>query len=161
MTFCPPQRLGNIHTAWGTEAIRGLRTVTPQRTGCGGRDGPGTITPHRGPGGKGGRPRTITPHRGPGEGGGTGRGLSPLREVRVGRDRLRTLRDSGAATGLPAALPAALGLWCRTVVRDNLRPQRPALPQPVRLAHSGTVGPRRDAGARSEAQPWPGPRARK
>lgn len=73
---------------------------------------------------------------------------SSLEERQPGIKRgVRHGRCLGVRPRSEPSLPAVLGLWGPAVIRDHLRPQGPAQPQPIRLAHgtSGTAtrGPRR------------------
>lgn len=93
---------------------------------------------------------------------------SSLKERQPGIKRgVRHGRCLGVRPRSEPSLPAVLGLWGPAVIRDHLRPQGPALPQPIRLAHgtSGTAtrGPRRPPPTRrtevtQKAPPPPGER---
>ena len=89
--------------------------------------------------GRGALGRTMTQRRGR-RASGTPRGESPLPPAKQGCRGLNEAPATVAALGAQPrsrpGLPAALGLRCPVVVvRDHLRPQGPALPQPVSLGH--------------------------
>ena len=70
---------------------------------------------------------------------GAPRGESPLPPVKPGprglNEALAAVTASGSRSRSGPGLPAALGLRDPGIVRDDLRPHGPALPQPIRLAH--------------------------
>lgn len=71
------------------------------------------------------------------------RRVLPMGPPDPGARRALVPRSPGCGHGRPRAcgpgLPAILGLRGLAVVRDDGRPQGPALPQPSRLVHFGTV----------------------
>lgn len=66
---------------------------------------------------------------------GAPRDESPLPPVKRGPRGLNEALAAVTASGSGPGLPAALGLRDPGIVRDNLRPHGPALPQPICLAH--------------------------
>lgn len=63
-----------------------------------------------------------------------------------------------AAAPCGPSLPAVLGFRDRAVVRDHLRPQGPALPQPIRLVHRASAAdPGPPPGGAARPLPWPRP----
>ena len=106
------------------------------RCGSGSADAPAAKCRRAEAGGLWGR--AMTQRRGR-RASGAPRGESPLPPAKQGCRGLNEAPAAVAALGAQPrsrpGLPAALGLRCPVVVRDHLRPQGPALPQPVSLGH--------------------------